>query len=400
VRRFGLVVLLACATAGNAWAQGAQAGQSADARLRQQRDELDRIRQERDSLLEESRQLQGRVRSLSDEVILVARQREATTRLIRTLDQQLSNINVEVDTANARVALAQVEVANRRTKMRSRIRDIYKRGPLFATEAILAARSFGELIARYKYLHELADYDKSTVKRVEGLVRQIDGQRQLLVRLQDEFERSREEKAREQVRLKDLEAQQKRALAQAKQTSQQVESRLDQIRRDEARVANVIAAAEAAARSGAAGPGGAAAAPSVSSLKTSDYGTLDWPVDGRVVYSFGRAVNPNNTSIRWNGIGIEAPLGTGVTAIADGDIMIAEPIGTYGLTVIVQHGGGDYSVYGSLQRTFVTKGAKVKKGQPIGTVGQSDPDLRPHLHFEIRPKGKATDPMNWLQRKP
>ena len=398
MRRFGLVVLLACATAGTALAQGAQTGQSADSRLRQQRDELDRIRQERDSLLEESRQLQGRVRSLSDEVILVARQREATTRLIRTLDQQLSNINGEVDTANARVAAAQVEVANRRTKMRSRIRDIYKRGPLFATEAILAARSFGELIARYKYLHELADYDKSTVKRVEDLVRQIDGQRQLLVRLQDEFERSREEKAREQVRLKDLEAQQKRALAQAKQSSQQVESRLDQIRRDEARVANVIAAAEAAARAGT-GAGGAMA-PSVSTLKTSDYGTLDWPVEGRIVYSFGRAVNPNNTSIRWNGIGIEAPLGTGVTAIADGDIMIAEPIGTYGLTVIVQHGGGDYSVYGSLQRTFVTKGAKVKRGQPIGTVGQSDPDLRPHLHFEIRPKGKAADPMNWLQRKP
>jgi murein hydrolase activator len=396
VRRIGLVVLFALASASAAWGQD---GQGADARLRQQRDELDRIRAERDSLLEESRQLQGRVRSLSDEVMLVARQREATTRLIRTLDQQLSNINVEVDTANARVAVAQVEVANRRTKMRSRIRDIYKRGPLFATEAILAARSFGELIARYKYLHELADYDKSTVKRVEGLVRQIDGQRQLLVRLQDEFERSREEKAREQVRLKDLEVQQQRALAQAKQSSQQVESRLDQIRRDEARVANVIAAAEAAARSGAPGAGGTVA-PSVSSLKTSDYGTLEWPVEGRIVYSFGRAVNPNNTSIRWNGIGIEAPLGTGVTAIADGDVMIAEQIGTYGLTVIVQHGGGDYSVYGSLQRTFVTKGAKVKKGQPLGTVGQSDPDLRPHLHFEIRPKGKAADPMNWLLRRP
>ena len=402
-----MVVLLACASASNVFGQvgqtpqppqapqGTPAPKNADARLRQQRDELDRIRQERDSLLEESRQLQGKVRSLSDEVMLVARQREATTRLIRTLDQQLSNINVEVDTANARVAAAQVEVANRRTKMRSRVRDIYKRGPLFATEAILAARSFGELIARYKYLHELADYDKSTVKRVEGLVRQIDGQRQLLVRLQDEFERSREEKAREQVRLKDLELQQQRALAQAKKSSQQVEGRLDAIRRDEARVANLIASAEAAAR----GAGGAAAAPTVSTLKTSDYGLLDWPVDGTLLYSFGRAINPNNTSIRWNGIGISAPLGTGVTAIADGDIMIAEPIGTYGLTVIVQHGGGDYSVYGSLQRTFVTKGARVKRGQPIGTVGQSDPDLRPHLHFEIRPKGKAADPMNWLQQR-
>ena len=79
--------------------------------------------------------------------------------------------------------------------------------------------------------------------------------------------------------------------------------------------------------------------------------------------------------------------------------MIAEPIGTYGLTVIVQHGGGDYSVYGSLNRALVTKGAKVKKKQTIGTVGQADPDMSPHLHFEIRPKGKATDPLVWLQSK-
>ncbi len=160
-------------------------------------------------------------------------------------------------------------------------------------------------------------------------------------------------------------------------------------------MANVIANAEATARAG----GAADAAPSASTIKTADYGALDWPVDGAIIYSFGRAINPNNTSIRWNGVGIEAPLGTGVLAIADGDVMIAENIGTYGLTVILQHGGGDYSVYGSLQRAHVAKGAKVKKGQPIGTVGQSDPDMRPHLHFEIRPKGKAADPLAWLQQK-
>jgi septal ring factor EnvC (AmiA/AmiB activator) len=370
-------------------------GQSAEARLRAQREELDRIRNERDSLQAESRQLQGRVRSLQDEVILLGRQASATARLVKSLDQQLVAVGAEVDTANQRVAVAQAEVSVRRLKLRGRVRDIYKRGPLFATEAFLAARSFGELIARYKYLHELALYDKAVVKRVEDLVRQIDGQRQLLVRLQDEFERSREEKAREQERLKDLEVQRQRALAQAKRSSQQVETRLDQIRRDEARVANFIAAAEAAARRAA--PGSADAAPVTSALKTSDYGALDWPVDGSIMYSFGRAVNPNNTSIRWNGIGIEAPLGTSVQSIADGEIMIAEQIGTYGLTVIVQHGGGDYTVYGSLQRAVVAKGAKVKKGQVIGTVGQADPDLQPHLHFEIRPKGRATDPLTWLQ---
>jgi septal ring factor EnvC (AmiA/AmiB activator) len=391
VRWLAFSLLLACITAGSA------SGQAGEARLRAQREELDRIRRERDSLQTESRQLQGRVRSLQDEVILLGRQANATARLVKSLDQQIASVGAEVDTVNLRVAVAQVEVSTSRGRLRERVRDIYKRGPLFATEAFLAARSFGELVARYKYLHELALYDKAVVKRVEHLLAQIEGQRQLLVRLQDEFERSREEKAREQVRLKDLEVQQQRALSQARRTSQQVDSRLVQIQRDEARVANVIAAAEAAARRAA--PGSADAAPATSALKTSDFGALDWPVGGSIMYSFGRAVNPNNTSIRWNGIGIEAPLGSPVKTIADGEIMIAEPIGTYGLTVIVQHGGGDYTVYGSLQQASVAKGAKVKKGQVIGTVGRADPDLAPHLHFEIRPKGRATDPLTWLQNR-
>jgi septal ring factor EnvC (AmiA/AmiB activator) len=392
VRRVGFILLLACASVSTASGQ-----QGAEARLRAQRDELDRMRAERDSLQNESRRLQGRVRNLQDEVILLGRQAAATTRLVKSLDQQIATINAEVDTANKRVATAQEEVVQRRQRLRGRVRDIYKRGPLFATEAFLAARSFGELVARYKYLHELATYDKSVVKRVEDLVITIDGQRQLLVRLQDEFERSREEKAREQIRLKDLEVQQQQALSQAKKSSQQVDARLEQIRRDEARVANFIAIAEANARRAA--PGSADAAPATSALKTSDYGALDWPVDGSIMYSFGRAINPNNTSIRWNGIGIEAPLGSPVKAIADGEVMVAEPIGTYGTTVILQHGGGDYSVYGSLSRTAVNKGSKVTKGQVIGTVGQADPDLAPHLHFEIRPKGRATDPLTWLQSR-
>lgn len=372
------------------------AAQGTDARLRQQREELDRIRRERDSLQAEARELQGRVRTLSDEVTVLGRQVSATTRLIRSLDQQLTAMNAEVDTVNRRVAEAEAEVTARRARLRERIRDIYKRGPLFATEAFLAARSFGELVARYKYLHELALYDRAVVKRVEDLYQQIAAQRQLLVRLQDEFRRNREEKAREQLRLRDLEAQQQRALAQTRRSAQQIASRLAQIQRDEQRVAQLIAAAEAAARRGS-GPAGGTAG--TSALRTSDFGKLDWPVEGAIIYTFGRAVNPNNTAIRWNGIGIEAPLGTPVRALADGEIMVAEPIGTYGLTVIVQHGGGDYSVYGSLQGASVAKGARVRKGQVIGTVGRADPDLSPHLHLEIRPNGRAVDPLTWLQER-
>ena len=42
-------------------------------------------------------------------------------------------------------------------------------------------------------------------------------------------------------------------------------------------------------------------------------------------------------------------------------------------------------------------GTPVRKGDVIGTVGVSDPDLKPHLHFEMRPKGRAVDPESWLR---
>lgn len=387
MRRGAIVAALACLLP-----CAALSAQTTDERLRQQREELERIRRERDSLQTEAREIQGRVTTLAERTANLRRQAEATARLVRSLDQQLASITTEVQSVNENLARTEIEAQERRRTLRQRVRDIYKRGPLYAAEALLAARSFGELIARYRYLHELALYDRAVVRRVEELYAQIDGQRQLLVRLQDEFERNREEKVREQRRLRDLEAQERRALAQARQSAQQVEARLAQIRRDEARVAQLIAAFEDDRRRG--GASGSATL----ALRTTDLGRLLWPVDGDVLYNFGRAVNPNNTAIRWNGIGIAAPLGSPVKAIADGEVVMADPIGTYGLTVIVQH-GGDYSVYGSLQRAAVQKGTRVTRGQVIGYVGRADPDMEPHLHFEIRPQGRAADPLDWLQKR-
>jgi murein DD-endopeptidase MepM/ murein hydrolase activator NlpD len=57
-------------------------------------------------------------------------------------------------------------------------------------------------------------------------------------------------------------------------------------------------------------------------------------------------------------------------------------------------------VYASLDAFRVRKGQRVKKGDVIGTVGQADPDMPPHLHFEIRPIGRGpVDPLDWLRRQ-
>ncbi len=371
--------------------------QSAEQRLRQQREELDAIRRERGDLQARRPELQGRAHDLADESQNLRRQAETTARLVRSLDTQLLTINADVDSTTGSLQRAEQEVMNRRLTLKHRLVDIYKRGPMYSTQALLSARTFGELVGRYKYLHELALRDRSVVRRVEDLYTEIDGQRALLLTLQRELQRNRTDKAMEEQRLRSLEGSRSRTLAEVQESQQQITERLARIQRDEQRLTQLFATMEDTRKRNEARPN--APAPTTSTLKTSDFGKLAWPVAGEILYRFGRAINPNNTAIRWNGIGIQAPQGTEVRAIAGGEVMVADPIGTYGLTVIVQHGGGDYSVYGSLSRADVRKGDRLAAGDVLGAVGRADPDMEPHLHLEIRPKGRALDPLAWLSRR-
>jgi septal ring factor EnvC (AmiA/AmiB activator) len=397
--RFALLIAALIASAACVCTASAQTGgaatAAAEARLRQQQQELAKMRQERASLEARMGELQKSARTLSDEVANLDRQADATSRLVKALDTQLSSITQDVDSATGGLIRAEDELAAKRAVLQKRVVDIYKRGQLADVEALLSAQSFGALVARYKYLHELARRDRALVGRVEILRDQVSAQRQLLVHLHDEVERNRSEKSREEIRLRGLEGQRQRNLTVVERSTQQTRDRLTQLAMAEARVASVIAGLETTRKRAELAPNAAPAAPST--IKTSDLGRLDWPVEGNILYRFGRVINPNNTTTRWNGLGIGAPEGTAVKAIANGEVVLADPIGTYGPTVIIQHGGGDYSVYGSLSRLDVQKGQHVVKGQIIGTVGATDPELPPHLHFEIRPRGRAVDPLEWLR---
>jgi septal ring factor EnvC (AmiA/AmiB activator) len=369
--------------------------QSADARIRVQRDELERIRRERADLERRMANLQGDVHELAEELINLDRQRAATERMLATLDRQMASITGVVDETSTRMTKAEDELTERRATLHRRLVEIYKRGPLYSAEAMLTARSFGELVARYKYLHEIAVHDRSLVRRLETLRDDISRQRTELVKLRDAVAENRGDKLREEARLASLKRQRSNSLQQAQRSTQQIQQRLAQIRQSEARLGNVLATIEAErVRSAAARPNAPRA---LSTLKTADAGRLDWPVDGPLLYRFGRVINPNNTTTRWNGMGIAAAVGTPVKAVAPGSVVSVGQLGTYGLTVILQHGEGDYSIYASLQGASVAKGASVRKGDQIGTVGVSDPDLKPHLHFEMRPKGRAVDPEGWLR---
>ncbi len=334
----------------------------------------------------------------------LVRQAEATGRAVRSLDAQVAAVTDEVEGSTAKLIRAQDELVVKRAILQRRLTDIYRRGPLFSLEVMLSAESFGELVARYKYLHELAQRDRAMVQRVKQLNEQIERQRRGLVRLQRDVVATREERAEEQQRYRQLEEERLASLRRVERDATQAERRLAAIARDEAKLNNMIETLEAERRrAAAASPAPAARGGGRGAAGLRASGTLDWPVEGTLLYPFGRAPGPDQTLTSWQGIGIEAAAGTPVRAVAAGVVKLVDTqLATFGATVVILHPSGEYSIYSSLGSITVGQDQIVDRGTQIGTVGSNDPRLPPHLHFEIRSGSRpiAVDPVPFLRRRP
>jgi murein DD-endopeptidase MepM/ murein hydrolase activator NlpD len=122
---------------------------------------------------------------------------------------------------------------------------------------------------------------------------------------------------------------------------------------------------------------------------------FDWPLRGRTLAGFG----PRAGGQRNDGIDIAAASGTPVKAADGGTVVYAgNEVRGLGNLLLVSHTGGYITAYAHLDRMSVAKGAKVRKGQTIGTVGSSGGVSEPQLHFEIRHRNKPVDPVGLLPR--
>jgi septal ring factor EnvC (AmiA/AmiB activator) len=352
---------------------------------------LDSIRTERGRLRMEQLRLEGRVKDVGAELRNIERQRESTHRIVNEIENQIGSLNTQLGQVSAELVLAQDNLAQKRAVLQRRLVDIYKRGPLYAFQALLAAESFGDLLSRYKYLFTTSQQDRALLSDVETLRDRVIVQRNDLLLIHNDLDRSKTEREAEMSRYEQLMRERARQLRRLQRTGRTTEQRLTELERDERALNNLIARLRTAAARGAPAPGG---------LTTADIGSLDWPVEGRILYNFGRVRLPSGAIIRRNGIGIGAPTGTPVQAVDAGRVLGVQQVGTYGLMVLIQHGTDHISTYGQLGASAVQQGDPVGKGQVIGTVGGQNTNEGPHLYFEIRGReGIALDPTDWLSRQ-
>ncbi len=377
-------------------------------RLQAGQTRLNAIRTEREDLQHEREALQGQVHEVEQELQNIEAQRQATNRIVNELDRQLGGLNLELDNLSGSLALAEDNLADKRAVLSRRLVDIYKRGPLFYFQALLAAESFGNLISRYKYLALQSRQDKQLTTEVEGLRNRVVRQRNDLVTARDALNSRRSERDVELTRFASLADEQRSRLRETRQSARNNQQRLTQLQQDEGRLNDLLAELErtrreeaARAAVAAARPGGArVATPPRNNVTTADIGRLDWPVDGTLIYRFGDEETPGGGIIKRNGIAIRAEPNTPVKVVEAGTVSFVGPFSTYGLMVIVSHGDGYLSLYGQLTSALAEKGAHVVKGQVIGTTGGLNTPEGAHLYFEIRGSGfMALDPSDWLRTR-
>lgn len=366
-----------------------------DQQLRDNQQRLETIRRERSAVEQELERLRTQAHSISDELANIERQKETTNRIVNELDRQISGLSDQIDRTTVDLLLAQNALGEKRAVLEHRLVDIYKRGPLYLYQVLLAAESFGDLLSRYKYLYLVSRQDRLLANDMSKLQRRIGRERQTLVDARDVLAHRKIERTEELDRYLALERTRQTSLRETRRSTREAQLRLSELERDEKSLNDRIAALERA-RLEAEARGAAASA----AITTADLGQLEWPVEGRILYQFGTAAGPNNTRIPWHGIGIAATIGTPVRAVAAGTVSLAGGLGTYLTSVLIDHGSGYYTFYGYLSDASVTLGEHVLRGQVIGHVGGGSSDQGPHLHFEIRGRGGiALDPINWLKSR-
>jgi murein DD-endopeptidase MepM/ murein hydrolase activator NlpD len=319
------------------------------------------------------------------------------------------------DQAAAELQQAAAAVAAAEARIAEFSRDTYMKGSALASSvALLDSAGPGELIQRAAILDYVAENQIDVLGALEvARVRQANADSQARAARDESASAEDAAQAAKQTADSQLAAQQasyQQVNAQKVQYEQQLQAAQIQLlqlqgarnayaqwevqkRAEEAAAIAEAQRAAAAAAAASQGPssGGGGSVGQVSSGHAT-------PTSGRVSSCFGW---------RWGalhgGVDIAAPIGTPVYAASSGVVRRAGAATGFGLAVYIEGDDGEVTVYGHVNRYFVSAGERVTAGEQIAEVGNRGQSTGPHLHFEVHPGGAMhggqVDPVPWLNAR-
>ncbi|MEO5741764.1 MAG: peptidoglycan DD-metalloendopeptidase family protein [Vicinamibacterales bacterium] len=342
------------------------------------------LQREADALASQQRSLLGDLRRFEVE-------RDLRTEQLRQIEADARKVGLELGNTGNQIAELEEATEAARPLLEARMVELYKLGGAGYVRLLFNVSDLKEVGRAYRMVAAVAASDRHRAEQ----------HRQNLVRLRAAYT-SLERRRAEMAKLRQAAASARIAAERAADSRAQLIVEIDRRRDLTAELAGELQGAQLKLQQtvGAMNSGTPRAAADGSSLPIRPFrGALDWPVAGRMLTPFGQGGTSVSRAPGQTGVQFAVEEGSTVRAVHDGTVAFAGPFTGYGNLVIVDHGAQTFSLYGQLGASQVERGARVDRGQTVGTAGRILAGI-PGMYFEMRVDGKPVDPLEWLKKRP
>lgn len=367
---------------------------SVQSKLQETQRQLNAAKKQEATLLEQISQLdqnafalEKEIKQLENQLAQVTTDRKNTESELVLLEQQLTQKIQELETTK-------VKLTEKTQVLNTRLENIYKNGQVNYLEVILGSSSFDDFISRLSFMKLVLDQDQRILNQIKELKSALETQKAQVEAEKAQVEAKRAELVAQEAQISSLTQAKQAKKDQLEAESNAKQQLLVQVRKNKVlyeqaerelqgtsnRILSIIRALES---------GSSGSAPT---------GKFLWPTSGSISSGFGMRWHPILGGYRMhNGIDISAPYGQNIVAAETGTVIYRDWLGGYGLTLIIDHGGGVSTLYAHTSQVLVSVGQRVSRGSVVARVGSTGYSTGPHLHFEVRVNGVPQNPLNWLQ---
>lgn len=358
---------------------------------------LKEAQNEKTALEQELKKVQGTIKELKESKGSVEEKvKELNQQLldisarITELEGQLAEKSEDITDTKAQLEEAKEQVSTQYEAMKVRIQFMYENGQTSYLEVLLSSRNIAEFLNAAEYIAQIQSADRQKLEEFQQNV-------QTVANLESQLEQEYEE-------LQTLKATVEEDKAAVASMMRQKESELEGISddiTDAQSEADYYAAEIQAQEELIAAIKRAEAEKKASGVVDNPYtgGAFKWPCPSstRITSDYGTRVSPTSgASSNHKGIDIGAAYGADIVAAADGTVKAAAYSSTAGNYVMIDHGGGLYTVYMHASSLVVSEGQTVTAGQVIAKVGSTGISTGNHLHFGVSLNGSYVNPWSYL----
>ena len=369
--------------------------------LRYQNDAINKMKKEIEELSSKLRKANineksttKRITNLDEEIALI-------NKLIQSLKEEEKINRDKVNILKKNINTKESELSILKKRYEARVVSTYQKGRVSDLEKVLSSTSWRQAVYRTQYLKVISSIEQKMTKEIESLLIRVNKDKLKLESLLRQSIALKRDKQKQMASLRKMRIKREKELTRIRQDKsalanymqekaagiKQLESIIKKVLEDKARFER-----EERIRQ------------QQDALKTKEFnllkGQLPWPTEGRVILKFGKQWNAKLKTTTDNpGIDIKGQPGSPIRCTMSGIVTTVTYIRGYGTTIIIDHGGGFYTVYSHVTNIQTSVDSEVRSGDVIAYMGDSGSINGSKLHFEIWGKGQKLDPEKWLIKK-